>query len=558
MTDTVRALADELQDALLAARPLLTWELGLPGADDRLDDLTREQEDALAARLAVLRDRLAALDPADLSGPDRITRDAALGMADREIDDAEIAQVEWSLGPMGHGPATLFAVASRSSPASPEQAEAYLARTHAYVAYLDQHLERLQAGSAAGRLPVARSRDVAVGMVENYLGDRTSDALADLTPPASWDAAEDWSARLQRVVDDEVRPALARWRDVVATLPVRPDDRCGMTYLPGGDEDYARLVELHTTLADPPEAVHALGRELVEQLQQRMVELGAQKGLIGFEAVRAAVRGSSDGVAPEQLRERSLAALSRAEAVVADAVPPPVPPPCRVEPMSTYLGAAGVPPHYTPPSQDGSREGTYWYNGQRPTLGAGWDLEAAVFHEAVPGHHLQVSRALAASDLPSVQSLTFVTAYVEGWALYAEELAEEQGLYSGVEGLLGALSARLARAARLVVDTGIHSRGWSRAEALEWFASSTTLLDGFVESEVDRYIAHPGQALGYMTGCLEILRLRDDARRRLGAAFTLPGFHGAVLDSGVLPLPALASAVEEWVAREGAAGGPRP
>ena len=552
MTGSVRHHADELMDLMLQAHPVIAWShLGLSGYDDRMDDLSQEADQAYAARMTAARGRLLALDADHLTAADSITRAAGLSLADGELAEVAVGAVGYSVGPMGQGPAAVLAVASRSTPADAEQAEAYLARTVDYARYLDQHLERLRAGAAAGRPLVTRSRGVALGMVDTYLANRSSDALADLIPPAGWDRATEWSDRLRREVDERVRPALARWRDGVASLPVRPDEHCGMVHLPGGAGDYERLVQRHTTLPVSAEQVHAQGSALVERLQAQMAELGAQLGLTGFDAVRMAVRGSSSGVTPAQLQERSLATLARAETVVPAVFPAPAPPACRVEPMSAHLAVAGMPPHYTPPSQDGSRVGTYWFNDQRPSVGAGWDLEATVFHEAVPGHHLQVSRALAASGLPAVQSLGLVTAYIEGWALYAEELAEELGLYSGPEALLGALAARLARASRLVIDTGIHALGWSREQAIAWFGGATALTDAFVESEVDRCIAHPGQVLGYTVGCVEITRLRDDARARLGASFALPGFHGAVLDSGTLPLPALEAAVETWVHREG-------
>jgi uncharacterized protein (DUF885 family) len=240
--------------------------------------------------------------------------------------------------------------------------------------------------------------------------------------------------------------------------------------------------------------------------------------------------------------------VARAEAALPGWFVEPLPPPCRVEPMSPELGKAGAAPHYSPPTPDGRRAGTYWFNVDQFGIGAGWDLAAVAYHEAVPGHHLQLERMLTRTDMPAVQRLGVVTAHAEGWGLYAELLAGEMGLYATDEDVVGALTLRIFRAARLVVDTGLHALGWSRSQALEYLTENTPVDAAMIASEVDRYIGWPGQALAYYTGFTEILRLREEARDTLGDAFDLAGFHAAVLDSGGVPLPALRTAVAAWVA----------
>jgi uncharacterized protein (DUF885 family) len=214
--------------------------------------------------------------------------------------------------------------------------------------------------------------------------------------------------------------------------------------------------------------------------------------------------------------------------------------------MPPVVAISGTAPHYTPPRLDGARPGTYWFNTLVPTAGTGWDLESVAFHEAVPGHHLQLSRIQLLSELPAMQRQRSITVFSEGWGLYAEQLAEEMGLYTGTESLLGSTAAALMRAARLVVDTGLHARGWSRQEALEFFVAHVPMPPRFLAAEVDRYIMWPGQALAYLTGKLEILRARDEAQRRLGPAFALPDFHAALLDSGSLPMPVLHQHIDRW------------
>ena len=239
--------------------------------------------------------------------------------------------------------------------------------------------------------------------------------------------------------------------------------------------------------------------------------------------------------------------MKRAEARAGEFFPAPLPAPCEVTPMPEVVAVSGAAPHYTPPRLDGGRPGTFWFNTERPTPGTGWDLEVVAFHEAVPGHHLQLSRLQLLTDLPALQRQRSFTVFSEGWGLYAEQLAEEAGLYTDDRALLGSVSSSLMRAARLVVDTGIHAFGWSREQALEFIAGHVPMPREVLAAEIDRYVVMPGQALAYLTGKLEILRIREEAQRRLGPAFSLPAFHAAVLDHGSLPMPALARSITGWL-----------
>jgi uncharacterized protein (DUF885 family) len=252
--------------------------------------------------------------------------------------------------------------------------------------------------------------------------------------------------------------------------------------------------------------------------------------------------------AEETVRQAALA-VKRAEARAPEFFPEPLPPPCDVTPMPEVVAVSGAAPHYTPPRLDGGRPGTFWFNTERPTAGTGWDLEVVAFHEAVPGHHLQLSRLQLLTGLPALQRQRSLTVFSEGWGLYAEQLAEEAGLYADDRALLGSVSSSLMRAARLVVDTGIHAFGWSRERALEYIVEHVPMPPEFLADEIDRYVVMPGQALAYLTGKLEILRIREEARRRLGPEFSLPAFHAAVLDHGSLPMPALDRSIAGWLDR---------
>jgi uncharacterized protein (DUF885 family) len=213
------------------------------------------------------------------------------------------------------------------------------------------------------------------------------------------------------------------------------------------------------------------------------------------------------------------------------------------------LEADGAPAaYYMPPALDGSRPGTYYSNVHKPTERTTFDLESVAFHEAVPGHHFQIALALETPGIPLLRRMTLFNAYAEGWGLYTERLADEMGLYSSQVQRMGMLSADAWRASRLVVDTGMHAFGWSREQAVDYLLANTPVARIEVEAEIDRYIAMPAQALGYMTGRLEILRLRSRAQEAFGDRFDIKAFHDVVLGSGGLPLGVLDDVVEAWIA----------
>jgi uncharacterized protein (DUF885 family) len=221
--------------------------------------------------------------------------------------------------------------------------------------------------------------------------------------------------------------------------------------------------------------------------------------------------------------------------------------PCVVKPIDAFEEKDSPIAYYRPAAIDGSRPGTYYVNTYKPETRPRHEVEALAFHESIPGHHIQIALAQELTDLPDFRKHIGVTAFVEGWGLYAEGLADELGLYSGPLQRLGRLSFSAWRAIRLVVDTGVHALGWSRERAIAFMAENAALSPGNVVNEVDRYIAWPGQALAYKLGELEIRRLRADAERRLGARFDLRAFHDVLLGSGAVSLPVLREQIDAWV-----------
>jgi uncharacterized protein (DUF885 family) len=447
------------------------------------------------------------------------------------------------------GPAAFMALAARAVLLDPAAAQAYLTRLRRSGGWLDQVSERLRAGASRGRLPVAPLVEQAIGWAQALLAQPGLGPALSPRPPAGWDGTAAWQRERLAVAEEVVKPALTRWvATITELLPrARPSQQAGLVHLPGGEDDYARAIRIYTTLPLRPEELHQTGLDQIAALEARAVTLGAGLGLSGLDEVFAAVRDSAGKLPPAEAIRQAVIAVRRAEARAPEVFPAPLPPPCEVTPMPEVVAAGGAAPHYTPPRLDGGRAGTFWFNTERPTAGTGWDIEAVAFHEAVPGHHLQLSRLQLLSGLPALQRQRSITVFSEGWGLYAEQLAEEAGLYTDDRALLGAISASLMRAARLVVDTGIHAFGWSREQAVEFIVAHVPMPPEFLAAEVDRYVVMPGQALAYLTGKLEILRLREEARASLGPAFSLPAFHAAILDHGALPMPALARSIAGWL-----------
>lgn len=545
-----RSLADQFHHRWLENHPFAATSYGIPGYDDLVPDDSEEGSAGWRAEVQALVAGADALDMRSLSGEDLITLGCLREAALQEVAAIDTADLEHTVTAMPFGqPGGFLAVVARSVLVDGSAAESYVTRLERSGHWLDQLSSRLRAGASKGRLPVAPLVEQALGWAEALLSEPAPAPLLAPQPPVGWAGAVEWEERRRKLADDVVKPALGRWAATVRELlPIaRDEDHPGLAYIPDGDADYARLVRTHTTLDITPERLHQSGLDEIAALEARAVEIGGSIGLSSLDQVLEAVRASAGHQPPDESIKAAVAAIRRAEARSSEIFPDPLPPPCEVTPMPSVVATSGVAPHYTPPRLDGGRPGTFWFNTERPTAGTGWDLEAVAFHEAVPGHHLQLSRLQLLTDLPALQRQRSITVFSEGWGLYAEQLAEEVGLYTDAQGQLGAISASLLRAARLVVDTGLHALGWTRRQALEFFVAHVPMPEEFLGAEIDRYIVMPGQALSYLTGKLELLRLRDEAREKLGPAFVLPSFHAAVLDHGSLPMPVLRSSIQGWM-----------
>ncbi len=442
-----------------------------------------------------------------------------------------------------------------------------LSRMDGFVAALGRAEARMREGMAAG---VVQPRVVTANVVTQLseLIDEGVESSTFLRParafPATVPAAE--QARLRAAytaaVRDEVRPALIRLRDFMRSeyLPASRET-VGLLHMPGGPALYRWRIEASATEPRDPEAVHQLGLREVARIQAEMEGVKRQVGFAGtlpqfFEHIRTDPRFKPRS--REELTEGYRAVERRLEPLLPRlfSTLPRTPLDIRPVPALTEKGAARG--SYAAGSPDGSRPGVFYFNAYDLPSRTTPSITTLFLHEGAPGHHFQIMLAAENEALPPFQRFGGNTAFVEGWGLYAESLGRELGVLDDPYQLYGFLDSDLFRAIRLVVDTGIHAKGWTREQAINYILANSSRGRSNATAEVERYIANPGQALSYKIGALKIRELRSRAERTLGPRFDVRAFHEQVLGSGALPLPVLEAKINAWTARTLRARAPSP
>jgi prolyl oligopeptidase len=354
-------------------------------------------------------------------------------------------------------------------------------------------------------------------------------------------------------LNEQFQPSWTRLRDYLRdTYLPKTRDTLAVTSLPGGREKYAFSVRRFTTTDLTPEQIHEIGRKEVDRILAEMAAIRKELRFTG-----TAEEFADKILMGPEMRFDSEEEILRHGRDIAKRLDPELPKLFRKLPRMTY-GVRAIPadrartaaPYYEPPAADGTRAGNFYLRTADPTTQSKCCMEALIIHEAVPGHHLQIALALEQEGVPEFRKLSFFGAFIEGWGLYAETLGPELGMYKSPYERYGKLQSEIFRAMRLVVDTGIHAKGWSRDQAVQHLsvAKGGFVNDAMVQSEVDRYIAWPGQALSYKIGGLKIEELRAFAEKTLGQRFDVREFHEVVLRDGAIPLDILEAKVKDWVA----------
>jgi uncharacterized protein (DUF885 family) len=488
--------------------------------------------------------------PADQLDPEQvITRDLLVLVAENHLEALAQKQYQLAIDHMS-GPQIWPAQAAQYQPAdTPERVELLLTRYAAYPAMIEQYISTLAEGVADGRTAAAMPVRRAIEQVDRLL------ALPAPEAPATTmvDVGDEERDRVTAAVEEHIYGGLRRLRDYL-TDEYEPHARQqpGLSATPGGDAAYRLAIRMQTTLDATAEEVHAFGLADLEAIEAEMEEIARRLGHADRHALHDALATDAANHTddPQALVRLAQEQTERAYAAAPDYFGRLPSANCYVKAVEAYREVDSPPAFYMPPSIDGSRQGQYYINTYQPMERQLHKIAAITFHEATPGHHFQIAIEMELQGLPAFRILgarMAGVAYVEGWGLYCERLADEMGLYASDQERLGMLEAQSFRAARLVVDSGLHAMDWTRDQAIEFMHERGSLPPVDAAIEVDRYTIWPGQALSYKLGQREIERARVEVSETMGDRFDLRAFHDEVLAHGSLPLATLRREIPGWV-----------
>ncbi|CAM2069004.1 DUF885 domain-containing protein [Sulfidibacter corallicola] len=553
-------LREQLEhDPEMLTRLGLAEALGIPKSDDRL---TRCSPCAAAESLNRAERHLARLrqfEDAGLSTSDRVSKRVLKWLLEDRLRDKPFLHHGYVVNQLNGIQLDLPAFMVGVHPLHDlEGCETYVARLHGFREKFRQLLESLRLREEMAILP---PRFVVTGVLEGIdrmlAGHPEHHPLVTTLAGAApvQDQRARWLGRAREAVEQVVFPEYRRLASYLRELLPHTDARDGVWKLPNGEAYYHHLLHHHTSLNLPVDKVHDLGEDEVArihaEMERQFVRIGRTQGTLS-QRMRAlfddpAFRYPDDEAGREHILRDYRAIVEEAQRVLPDwfdLQPASELKVARV-PRFKERGAPGA--YYMAPAMDGSRPGVFFVNLRDIAETPRFTMRTLAYHEAVPGHHFQMGLAQEITDLPHFRRTLSLTAYVEGWALYTENLASEMGLNPTPYDELGRLQAELLRAARLVVDTGIHALRWTRRQAIDYMIATGCLAPSDAVTEVERYIVFPAQACAYKIGMLHIQDLRFRAEDRLGSAFDVKAFHRAVLRDGALPLPVLADRVREWI-----------
>jgi len=581
---TITQLADRQAIGFLFDTPELLTSIGLVDGtmldyhSGKLSDYGVAERDRNYARAESNLAELKAFDRASLGLQDQITYDILQFQYGRLLDGKKY---EWSPGgglyaisPMWGGQVGIINFMTQTHTIKNRlTAENYVKRIALVAARLDKVTAESQRQFKLGVVLPVSLLDKSLAVIKDTVAPKPAAHPLVVTLGEKIDKVEasDIDAALKkslmdetaRLVESEIYPAYARMTTALEAMrPESEKQTDGVDRLPGGKAFYAQALQRNTTTDYTADQIHQIGLDEVARITREMDAILIAQGLTkGTVAERTAQLGedprflfpdNDDG------RNQILAEYDRLLKEIAKVVPdyfetiPTTPLEVRRVPPASEKGSAGA--YYNGAALDGSRPGVFYANLRDPKETPKWSMKTLAYHEGIPGHHFQIAIGQNLRGLPFIRQQTLFTSYAEGWALYAELLAKEMGMYKDDPlGDLGRLQAEIFRAARLVVDTGLHAKGWTREQAIDYMAGATGMALTDVTTEIERYMALPGQACAYKVGQLKMLALREKARQALGDRFSLKTFHKVVLENGAVPLTVLERLIDDWIAREKAA-----
>jgi uncharacterized protein (DUF885 family) len=537
--------------------PEMATVVGYSGQDDRWTDYSlpaiRRRRDELTDRLLVLR----TIDRARLNDADQLSFDVFARNAKENVDGTRFPS-ELLAVTQREGPQYASGVIARMSTVTTADYEHIVARLAALPRLIDQTLVLLDSGARIGVTPPRVTLRSVPAQIEGLVPDaplRSALLLPFTHMPSTIPSAdrERLTAQAVRAYTEQVRPAYRRLASYLVTSYIpRTRTTIGWGSLPDGRAWYAYHVKVETTTGRTPREIHDIGLEEVRRIRTQMDSAVRAAGYAGDVASFVAMLRTD-----RRFFMKDSASLVNAYREIARRIDPQLSRlfvrlprlPYEIAAVPSYAAPSQTTAYYESGSPDAHRAGVFYVNTYRLDTRPTWEMEALAAHELLPGHHLQVALAQELEGVPEFRRYGGYTAYTEGWALYAERLGGDLGLYRDPYSRFGQLSYEMWRAIRLVLDTGIHAMGWSRQQAIDYFRANSAKSDQEIAAEVDRYIVMPGQALAYKSGELEIVALRAEAERKLGKRFDVRAFHAAVLAQGALPLDILDARVRQWIAQ---------
>ena len=563
--DRLFGLFHQSDEASLKRNPLQALFRGDTRYSDRLGDLFSDAhyqgekaaaEHDLAALHAIPRGELNATDQIAYDVFEYQTQDTLRGL---QPDMLEISEAL----PMNHffGLHTEYPTIAGGQGAAPfrtvKDYENNLKRNRDFAANVDEAIAQWKKGEAEGIVDTKLTVRNMIEQLDNQLKMKPEDSPywgPIKSFPASIGPADRTrlTAEYRNSLDTIVYPALQRMRDFLANeYLAHARDGAGLMYMKGGDKYYRSLIESTTTEPLDPAQVHQLGLDEVARITKQFEEVQREVGFKGtlhqfFDYMRTSPKFQPKS--KEEL-ERGFATVKRkVEAKVPLFFSKTPKAGLVIRPYPAYREKFEAGGSYEQGTPDGSRPGTFYFNAYNLPSRSTWEETTLFMHEGEPGHHFQISLAQENSKLPAFMRFGGNTAYVEGWALYSESLGYPMGMYTDPYQRFGNLNDEMLRAMRLVVDTGIHSKGWTRDQSIKYMLDNSGESTTDATAEVERYIAIPSQALAYKIGQLTISRLRDEAKAKLGTRFDIRDYHAQVLDTGALPLPILEKKIHDWIA----------
>ena len=516
------------------------------------DQLAREQNFLLS---------LASIDPTGFTDQEKTSQELLIRTFELDEEAAEFKEWEIPVDQMGGIYRDYPDLAAELSFATVKDYDDWIARLHALPTAFRQVTENMSIGMEDGRVPPKYLLQKALDQVKQLANQKPEDSPLAL-PLKNFPAAI--SATDQQRIKTEMLDAIAK-EDLPAYLRLArflevsyvPAGRTkpGIDTLPDGKKYYQFLIKRTTTTDLTADQIHQIGLDEVAKDEAAMLAIAQKLGFPDLKSFRESLKTNPKlhPASAEALLDAYRGYLKPMQAKLPELFSTLPKAPFEVVPVPDYLAKNSPPAYYQPGTPDGSRPGRLFIDTYNATERNLYAVEVIAYHEGIPGHHLQISIAQELTGVPEFRKFTRYTAYAEGWGLYAERLGKDAGFYQDPYSEYGRLEADIWRAIRLVVDTGVHSEGWTRDQMVQYFHEHSNVDETSVQAEVDRYIAWPSQALAYKIGVMKILELRDRAQKALGAKFDIRAFHDQVLDAGALPLDVLEQRIDAWIAARRAA-----